>query len=62
MICRMNKAQRKALNELIDAKVTDAIDRNADSIFRVLEAEVAFEEAFKNEAEHEENFDHVKGT
>lgn len=60
MISRMNKEQRAILNELIDAKIQDSIDRDLNSSLRVIEAEEAFEEAFSNESENEDDHNHVE--
>lgn len=69
MICRMNKTQRVALKEYINAvaelkAISDVASHPAWSAhcyrlkMKVLEAEQKFDEAFKNEFEPEDEHDH----
>jgi hypothetical protein len=62
MICRMNKRQRQALINLIDAMIVEkGSDHIGDSV-RLMELEEDFHKCFGNESQIEDDHEHAERT
>lgn len=63
MICRMNKRQREALIDLIEAIIDDKSPGSGlEESLRRRELEEGFHKCFGNECQDEDDFDHAKRT
>jgi hypothetical protein len=63
MICRMNRQQREALIELIEAIIDDkAPESGLEESVRRLKLEDDFHKCFENENQDEDNHNHVSRT
>lgn len=62
MICRMNKRQRQALIDLIDAMIVEKGSHHIEDSVRRMELEEDFHKCFENECQDEDDFDHAERT